>query len=142
MSLRRGAFEPGSLATALGHLRDMIFALVLTALATAVVHAEENLQDWMPDVLTFPEDTEIVMDRAIGSTVRLFSVATGADVDALFADWEESLNSNGYPVTQSSDDLLDRSIEFSGPGIASAKIIVAPTSEDGRSIIEFDATLD
>jgi hypothetical protein len=82
------------------------------------------------------------MDRAIGSTVRLFSVATSADVDALFADWEESLNSNGYPMTQSSDDLLDRSIEFSGPGIASAKIVVAPTSEDGRSIIEFDATLD
>ena len=64
------------------------------------------------------------------------------DVDALFVDWEESLSGNGYPVTQGADDLLDRSIEFSGPGIANAKIIVAPTTEDGRSIIEFDATLD
>lgn len=36
---------------------------------------------------------------------------------------------------------MDRSIKFSGPGIANAKIIVAPTTEDGRSIIEFDATL-
>ncbi|MFP4238162.1 hypothetical protein [Rhodosalinus sp.] len=38
--------------------------------------------------------------------------------------------------------LLDRAIEFSAPGIANAKIIVAPTTEDGRSIIEFDATLN
>jgi len=45
-------------------------------------------------------------------------------------------------VTQGADDLLDRSIEFSGPGITNAKIIVAPTTDDGRSIIEFDATLD
>ncbi|SLN76227.1 hypothetical protein [Roseisalinus antarcticus] len=72
----------------------------------------------------------------------MFSIATGDDVDALFTDWQESLNGSGYPVTQGADDLLDRSIEFSGPGIANAKIIVSPTSEDGRSIIEFDATRD
>ncbi|AUH65573.1 hypothetical protein CX676_16605 [Paracoccus zhejiangensis] len=110
--------------------------------ASAVVYADEHLQDWIPDVLTIPEDAEVVTDRAIGSTVRMFSIATGADVDALFAEWEESLSGNGYPVTQGADDLLDHSIEFSGPGIANAKIIVAPTTEDGRSVIEFDATLD
>lgn len=105
-------------------------------IAVWLAFADEHLQDWIPD------DAEVVTDRAIGSTVRMFSIATGADVDALFADWEESLSGNGYPVTQGADDLLDRSIEFSGPGIANAKIIVAPTTDDGRSIIEFDATLD
>jgi hypothetical protein len=82
------------------------------------------------------------MDRAIGASVRMFSITTGADVDALLADWEESLNDNGFPVTQSGNDLLDRAIEFSGPGIANAKILVAPSTDEGRNIIEFDATLN
>lgn len=134
-----------SLRTALPRLavKDALIAAWLVLAASAVVYADEHLQDWTPDVLAIPDDAEVVTDRAIGSTVRMFSIATGADVDALFADWEESLSGNGYPVTQGADDLLDRSIEFSGPGIANAKIIiVAPTTDDGRSIIEFDATLD
>jgi hypothetical protein len=57
-------------------------------------------------------------------------------------DWEESLTSNGYPVSQGADDILGRSIEFSGPGIANAKIIIAPTTDGDRNIIEFDATLN
>jgi hypothetical protein len=123
-------------------IRDALVAAWLVLAASAVVYADEHLQDWIPDVLTFPDDAVVVADRAIGSTVRMFSIETGADVDALFADWEESLNGNGYPVAQGAEDLLERSIEFSGPGIANAKIIVAPTSEDERSVIEFDATLD
>jgi hypothetical protein len=30
----------------------------------------------------------------------MFSIVTDADVNALFAEWEESLDANGYPVTQ------------------------------------------
>lgn len=133
-----------SLRTALPRLpvKDALIAAWLVLAASAVVYADGHLQDWIPDVLAIPDDAEVVTDRAIGSTVRMFSIATGADVDALFADWEESLSGNGYPVMQGADDLLDRSIEFSGPGITNAKIIVAPTTDDGRSIIEFDATLD
>lgn len=133
-----------SLRTALPRLsvRNALIAAWLVLAASAVVYADEPLQDWIPDVIAIPDDAEVVTDRAIWSTVRMFSIATGADVDALFAGWEESLSDNGYPVTQSADDLLDRSIEFSGPGITNAKIIVAPTTDDGRSIIEFDATLD
>lgn len=123
-------------------VRDMLVAACLVLTVSAVVHADEHLQDWIPDALAIPDDAEIVTDRAIGSTVRMFSFATGADVDALLADWEESLNGNGYPVTQSADDLLERAIEFSGPGIANAKIIVAPRTQDGRNVIEFDATLN
>ncbi len=88
-----------------------------------------------------PDDAEVVTDRAIGSTVRLFSIATGADVDALFTDREESLSGKGYPVTQVADDLLDRSIAFLRPCIASAKIIITPGTDAGRSIIEFGETL-
>lgn len=123
-------------------IRGVIIAAWLVFTASAVVNADEHLQDWLPGVLEIPDDAEVVTDRAIGSTVRMFSIATGAEVDALFSDWEDSLSRNGYPVTQGSDDLLDRSIEFSGPGIANAKIVVAATTDDGRSVIEFDATLD
>jgi len=123
-------------------LRDMAAAACLVLAASAVVHAEQRVQGWIPEVLTIPEDAEVVTDRAIGSTIRMFSITTGADVDALFTDWEESLDTNGYPVSQGQDELLDRSIEFSGPGITNAKIIVAPITDDGRRIIEFDATLN
>lgn len=89
-----------------------------------------------------PEDAEVVMDRAIGSTVRMFSIATDADVEALFADWEESLRTNGYIVMPADGELLQRLIEFSGPGIANAKIILAPATQDDTNLIEFDATLN
>ena len=121
---------------------DAVIAVWLVFAGSAIVYADEPLQDWIPDVLTIPDDAEVVTDRSIGSTVRMFSIATGTDVDALFADWEKSLRDSGYPITQAADNLLDRSIEFSGPGIVNAKIIAAPTTRGGRSLIEIDATLD
>lgn len=142
------AFGFSALADAVGRIlsrfpvRDSLLAGAMVIAASVVVYADEHVQDWIPDVLTFPEDAEVVTDRAIGSSVRLFSISTGADVDALLADWEGSLTENGYPVTQEAGDLLDRSIEFTGPGITNAKIIVAPVTEDGRRVIEFDATLN
>lgn len=126
----------------LAAFRDMMLAAAIVLAAAVVVHAEEHIQNWIPDVLVFPEDSEVMADRAVGSSIRLFSISTRADVDTLLAEWESSLSDNGYPVTQEAGDLLDRSIEFTGPGITNAKIIVAPTTEDGRSVIEFDATLE
>lgn len=123
-------------------LCSALIAIQMIVLAAAIVYADETIQEWIPDVLLFPEDTEVVMDRAVGSTVWMFSIATGTDTDALLAKWEESLNMNGYPVTQAGGEVLERSIEFSGPGILNAKILVAPRAQDGRSIIEFDATLN
>lgn len=121
---------------------DVVIAVWFAFAGSAIVYADEPLQDWVPDVLTIPDDAKVVTDRSIGSTVRMFAIATSTDVDALFADWEKSLRDNGYPVTQAADNLLDRSIEFSGPGTVNAKIIVAPTTHVGRGLIEFDATLD
>lgn len=123
-------------------VRDAVIALLITVLASAIAYADEAIQDWIPDVLVFPDDTEVVMDRAIGSSVRLFSIATGADMDALFTEWQESLDTSGFIVAETPGELLERTIEFSGPGISNAKIIVAPRAEEGRSIIEFDATLN
>lgn len=123
-------------------LRDMLSAAVIVLAATVMVRAEIALQDWIPDVLAMPADAEVVTDRAIGSSVRMFSIETDADVTALFAEWEQSLVDGGFPVNQSVDEGLETSIEFSGSGIANAKIIVAPTAEAGRSVISFDATLN
>jgi len=121
---------------------DVLFAAFLLLFASAVVHAQERLQDWIPEALSMPEDAEVVVDRAIGSTIRMLSIATAADVDGLFADWEESLETNGYPILKSESAVMENSIQFSGPGILNAKIILAPNTEDGRSVIEFDATLN
>ena len=120
----------------------MLVATFLVLAASAVVHAEAHLQDWIPDVLSLPDDAEVVSDRAIGSTVRMLSITTQTDVGALFAEWEESLETNGYPIVSAEGEVLENFIEFSGPGIANAKIILAPTTEDGRNVIEFDATLN
>lgn len=122
--------------------RDTIVAALMVLSASAIAHAEEDLQDWLPKSLAMPEDVEVVTERSIGSSVRLFTISTAEDVDALFADWEESLRENGYQITQGEDELLARSIEFSGSGISNAKIIVSPAQEDDRTLIEFDATLD
>lgn len=37
---------------------------------------------------------------------------------------------------------MERVIEFSGGGISNAKIIIAPSSIEGRHVVEFDATLN
>ena len=123
-------------------LRDMIVAAFLVLAAAAIVHADEHMQDWIPEVLSMPEDAEVLTERSIGSSVRMLSIATDADVDALFTQWEQSLEENGYPIVRPQGEILERSIEFSGPGIANAKIILSPTTEDGRNVIEFDATLN
>ncbi|SRR6056297_181807 len=123
-------------------IRDLTLAAAIVVAASVVVHADERFPDWIPDALSFPDDAEVVTDRSVGSSIRLFSISTQADVDALLADWENELNENGYPVTQEAGELLDQSIEFTGPGIANAKIIVAPTTDGARSLIEFDATLN
>lgn len=128
--------------TPVATLRDMIVAALLVMFAAAIGHADEHLQDWIPGVLTMPDDAEVMNERSIGSSIRMLSITTNADIDDLFADWEESLETNGYLIQQGEGELLDQSIEFSGQGISNAKIIVSPTEQKGRSLIEFDATLN
>jgi hypothetical protein len=116
-------------------------ALIVLALS-AIASADEHIQDWIPDVLVFPDDAEVVSDRAVGSAIRMFSISTESDVAEILAAWEESLRQEGYVITQQGDELLDGAIEFSGPGIVNAKIILAPTAGSDRNVIQFDATLE
>jgi hypothetical protein len=126
--------------------RDMAMAAFIVIAASAVLHAQERLEEWsqawMPTELAVPEDAELLTDREVGSTVRMFSFATAQDVEALFADWEVALESGGFQIDQSPDELLERSIEFSGTGITNAKIVAGHTDGDGRTVIEVDATLE
>ena len=127
-------------------LREMLLAAILVLAASAILHAQDGLadwtQDWVPDVLAPPPDAELLTDRAVGSTIRLFSFSTGVDIDQLFTGWEAALRDGGYRIDQGADDLLDRSIEFSGTGITNAKIVAGVTDQDGRTVIEVDATLE
>lgn len=121
--------------------RGIIGAVAFLLAASTVLYADEIAQDWMPDVLRMPEDATVVADREIG-TVRMFSITTAENVDELLPEWEESLRINGFPVSRGDGELIEKAIEFSGQGIVNAKIIVAPVTEDGLSLIEFDATLN
>ncbi len=111
--------------------RDAVLAAILVFSATALLHAQDRIeawtQDWVPTILEVPADAILLTDREIGSTVRMFSFSTGADVDALFETWEAALRDGGFPIDQGADDLLERSIEFSGRGITNAKIVAGVT---------------
>jgi hypothetical protein len=132
-----------SLKPAAPRWRNIAAAAAIVWLASLVANAEIAVQDWIPEVLVFPEDTEVVADRAVGSAIRMYSVTTEADGAEVLGLWQAALEQAGFIISAGRDDLLPNSVEFSGPGIINAKI-VATTSpvEDGRTLIEFDATLD
>lgn len=88
-----------------------------------------------------PEDSEVLSDRAVGTSLRMFSFSTATDVDALLDQWEEALDLDGYTLLAAQIETLDRVIEFSGQGINNAKIAVQPIKTDDRYVIELDATL-
>lgn len=122
-------------------MRDALSALMLVCLAS-MVWAEAEIQAWIPEVLEFPADAEVVTDREIGSTVRMFSVSTAAETGPLLEGWQQALRESGFAIEQDADQLLDNALEFSGPGISAAKIVANRRTENGRTLIEFDATLD
>jgi hypothetical protein len=101
----------------------------------------EAPSDWPPDVLELPEDVEVLADRQIGSTLRMLTLRTSADVDDLLIEWDEALRATGYAVGRGRDDPLDGVIEFSGTNIANAKIVAVSRGSDARGLIEIDATL-
>ncbi|MGC9369415.1 MAG: hypothetical protein ACP5DX_07770 [Paracoccaceae bacterium] len=111
-------------------------------MTTSAAVAEDAPQDWVPDVLDFPDDLDVLSSREIGSTVRMFAISTNADPAALMTAWEDALRTNGFLIERNLGDVLEGAIEFSGSGIANAKIVVAPRRGNGETtIIEFDATL-
>lgn len=123
--------------------RNIAAAAAIVWLASIVAHAEIAVQDWIPEVLVFPEDAEVVADRAVGSAIRMYSVSTMADGAEVLGLWQSALEAAGFVINAGRDDLLPNSVEFSGPGIINAKIVAttSPVAE-GRTLIEFDATLE
>jgi len=119
----------------------MLFGLTLVLFAGVIVYADEVPQAWVPEVLMIPEDAVIEMDRAIGSSIRMFSFSTGTDIDILFGDWSTSLEEDGYSIRPQQVELDQNSIEFSGRNILNAKIVTAPANTGDRVVITFDATL-
>ena len=104
--------------------------------------ADEIPQGWVPEALTLPDDAEVQMDRAIGSSIRMFSFSTEADVGKLFGEWSTELEDSGYNIRPQQAELEQSAIEFSGRNILNAKIVTAPASNGDRAVVSFDATLE
>ncbi len=122
-------------------LRAFALAAFLLLAVAAILHADETRPGWLPEAMELPEDMEVITERTIGSTLRMFSFSTEEDTAELLSAWEEELELSGYTVVESEDNILNEIIEFSGPGINNAKVVIAPIDEDGRAIVEFDASL-
>jgi hypothetical protein len=121
--------------------KDMLLGFVLSLFVAVIVRADEMPQGWVPEVLVLPEDAEVQMDRAIGSSIRMFSFKTGADVESLFEDWSSALEGEGYSIRRQQSELEGTAIEFSGGHILNAKIAIEAASTGERVVITLDATL-
>ncbi|RDC68924.1 hypothetical protein DLJ49_19500 [Rhodovulum sp. 12E13] len=122
-------------------LLAVCIAIALILRTTTAAESQEHLHAWLPEALALPEDVEVLADRQIGSTIRMLTLRTSADVGDLLIEWEDALRAGGYAVARGRDDPLDGVIEFSGTNIANAKIVAVYRSSDDRSLIEIDATL-
>jgi len=122
--------------------KDVLLGLVLSLFVAVIVRADEMPQGWVPEVLVLPEDAEVQTDRAIGSSIRMFSFTTGADVETLFEDWSSALEGEGYSIRRQQSELEGTAIEFSGNHILNAKIATEAASAGERVVITLDATLE
>jgi hypothetical protein len=111
-------------------------------LASAMMLLAQQAQEWIPGEIALPSDMEVTIDRAIGSSTRIFAFMTGEDADALIDTWSDALSQAGYNVAPPSEEIDTRQIEFSGLGIGNAKIAVQPTADTDRSLVQFDASLN
>jgi len=122
-------------------LLAVCIAIALILRTTTAAESRERFQDWLPDVLELPEDIEVLADRQIGSSIRMLTLRTSANVDDLLVEWEAALRSDGYAIGRARGDPLDGVIEFSGTNIANAKIVAVSRKSDDQGLIEIDATL-
>lgn len=111
-------------------------------LCSAMVLWAQQAQDWIPAEITLPTDMEITVDRAIGSSTRIFAFVTGEDVGTLMESWNDALSEAGYNIAPGPEEVTNPQIEFSGRGIGNAKIAVQPTADTDRSLVQFDASLN
>lgn len=124
------------------HIKGSLFGLMLTLFASVIVYGDEMPQGWVPEALIMPDDAEVQMDRAVGSSIRIFSFSTEADAEALLDDWSAVLEENGYTIRPRLAGLEASVLEFSGPGIQNAKIAAGSDRSGDRVVITFDASLE
>lgn len=129
------------LARLWGYMRNIVFAACLFFPVAVVLQADEAPQAWVPEVLELPADMEVLEERAIGSSLRMFKFSTNRAADPLLTEWEEALRGDGYEIHQMDGSAVGQMIEFSGQDINNAKIVVSPTADGERTVIDFDATL-
>ncbi len=122
-------------------LRVLAISVLLALLWLTPLSAQQAPQEWVPEVLRMPEDMRVLSDRSIGAVTRMFSIETNADVGALLDEWRGALDKAGYVLERSDNPLLDRQVQFSGPGIGNAKIVATARGRDGGTVIQFDASL-
>ncbi|MCA8879478.1 MAG: hypothetical protein KDA73_05830 [Rhodobacteraceae bacterium] len=121
-------------------------AAVALLLAAQTAQAESApkpaSQDWIPAAIELPADLDVTVDRAIGSSTRIFRFTTHEDGASLIARWTDALETAGFQIEEPNPDLDVEQIEFSGPGIGNAKISIQPSAKDGMTAVLFDASLD
>ncbi|MFO8125953.1 hypothetical protein [Yoonia sp.] len=122
-------------------IKDGVIGLMIALFAVGIAFADELPQGWVPEMLSLPSDAEVTMERAIGSSIRMFSFKTQDDIGNLFDTWSEALDEDGYTVRAQPPELDGTTIEFSGHDILNAKIATEVVSDEARPVITFDATL-
>ena len=110
--------------------------------AGAGTPAAPDTQTWIPPVVDLPADMTVKVDRAIGSSTRIFSFETREDGTVLIEHWAAALSAAGYHIKDPNPELAASQIDFSGPGIGNAKISILPGAVKGTTTVQFDASLE
>ncbi|SER86143.1 hypothetical protein SAMN04490244_103287 [Tranquillimonas rosea] len=116
-------------------------AALASLVFAASVWAQEVRQEWIPAEIDLPDDMTVVIDRAVGSTVRVMKFTTGQQLGPLFTEWREKLETAGYDVERPRETTDRPEIVFSGRGIENAKIVAEPSADTGTEAVQLDATL-
>jgi hypothetical protein len=117
-------------------LATFFFALV----ALPVMAADRP--EWLPTALELPEDARISLNAEVGASARMLQFSTDEDADALLERWREALIGADYLIDQSLTQIEERQIQFSGPDVDSAQVVVLPAAGAGRVTLQIDATLN
>ncbi len=121
------------------HIAPITLTALLLPFAPAL--AESHPQSWIPQEIVLPEDMEIVTDRSIGASNRMFSFTTKQDPDTLSQTWRAALEQAPYQVKPASETLDRRLIEFSGQSIRNGQIAFIDGPEGSGATVQFDASL-
>ncbi len=98
--------------------------------------------EWLPPPLDLPSDAEVSINAEVGSSARMLQFSTDEDPDALLERWRTALREGGYAIDDSLAQIEERQIQFSGPSVDSAQVVVLPAAGAGRVTLQVDATLN